>query len=234
MASIENERDDPEPDLLDHPSPPKTPLLSAATGASNVSLNSDVEARIKPDATAMLLCISSHSESEAQTSPTINSLNNEFSELHDASTRSLLNGSQLDVGYVDRPMLSRRELKRKLAKEMGKQRSHDIRKKSRIDNPTIQDHGKKKYLDSAVPLFTNAQIGKAAVASTGYVGLEGKKKKKVGKGKGGQVEGRAAVLHEDITEEMVASGVVDYSQADAMLKELLNEKRHTLLPWDGL
>ena len=48
MASIENERDDPEPDPLDHPSPPTSSALGAAAGASNVSLNSDAEACIWP------------------------------------------------------------------------------------------------------------------------------------------------------------------------------------------
>jgi len=185
MASIENERDDPEPGLLEHPSPPTGPLLSAATGSSNVS----------------------------------------------PSTHSPLNGGRTDV---DLPILSRRALKRKLTKEKGKQRSHDIRKKSRIANPAIQEHGKKKYLDSAVPIFTNAQVETAAVASTGYVGLGGKKKKKVGKWGGGQVEDGAAVLHADITKEVGDGSAVDYTQADAMLQELLGEKEHTLLLWDGL
>lgn len=175
--------------------------------------------------------ISSHSDNIAQASPTINSANNEL-EPHGPSTFSPLNESQTDVG-VDRPTLSLRRLKRKLTKEKGKQRSHDIRKKSRIDNPTVQEHGKNKYLNSAVPFFANAQVGNAAVASTGYVGLGGKKKKK--NRDDGQADGASTVLHEAVTKQAVVdSRVADYTQADAMLKELLSEKRHTLLPWNGL
>lgn len=48
MASIENERDDPEPDLLDDPPPSTSSALGAATGASNISFNSDVETCIRP------------------------------------------------------------------------------------------------------------------------------------------------------------------------------------------
>ena len=196
MASIENERDDPDPCLLDHLSPPTSPsLLSAATA----SLNSDLAACIRP---------------ANETNPF-------------AGPSSLTP----DVAPTQ-PTLSRRELKRKLTKEKGKQRSHDIRKKSRIANPTIQEHGKKKFLDSAVPFFTNAQVERAAVASTGYVGFGGRKKKKVGKG--GQVEDGAAVLHEDIRTEVADGGAVDYTQADAMLKGLLSEKGYNLLLWDGL
>ena len=132
------------------------------------------------------------------------------------------------TGLVDQPLasLSRNERKRKLTKERAKERSHE----SRIDNPKIKDHAIKKYMDSATPLFKDAHTEKATVASTGYVGLGGGKKK-VEKDKAHRKntkeEGKGKVIMPDV------DGVADYSKAEAMLQELRG-KGYDLLKCNGL
>ena len=188
MASIQNEKDEPKPDLLDEPSPPPMPPLLCAPEAPKVAgalnLNANLDFGLEPaggsDQCGPYLFAALSPSAPDWAAPTTSGINSYGPQL----------AGQTDTGHIDQPPApTTRELKRKLMKEKDKQRSHGIRKKSRIDNPTVRTHGIKKYISSANPLFMDMQTGQARVASTGYVGL-GVRKQKVKRAKRARMSGR--------------------------------------------
>jgi len=241
MASVENEKDEPEPDLLDDPL-----TISPLCAAGALGLNANLDFGFEPgDRRGPYLFAGLSPSAPGWAAPTTSGINSYGPQRE----------GQTDAGHIDQPpALTKRERRQKLMQEKGKQRSHGIRKQKRIENPTIRTHGIKKYISPATPLFMDTQVGQARVASTGYVGLGGRKqkvekgevhekeRKEDGKEMGkenGWVKGSMAVAHTGANGETNEAACdsengADYRKADAMLRELLGENGYDLLKWNGL
>lgn len=206
MASIANERDDPEPELVEDDTSPKTPPLSAAAATGTSDETADSSRRCVPP---------------LMPNATLTALRQSSSSLLPNSTANSQHGENQPEPV---PALTNKEMKWKLKKEKDKERSHENRKKRRIDNPNAQEHGKKKYIDSATPLFKDAGIETAAVASTGYVGLGGRKRK----AEKDEAHGK------NKEDNGVVQPLADYSAAEALLQKLRGEKGYDLLKWKNL